>query len=325
MKKSLFILLFSLILFSCKTYTIQEAREIIEYPEKSSIETRLKAIEDEKEKERIEEEKKKTNEYPENLEEIVYPFYYNPVKNTTFTLEDDVTAFSALLLPLGEEDLSESAVTSLKALLDNYNFTFIVLTGSLSNQVKIASLLDLDGVTFEGGTIIFSGVVLSSMDDNSMKILLTENKAITLYTRDYHPVIPEDKDTEDILALVDNLEKITAEDLIESISEERGRAKILFLSSLSPSSLDWTDWSDKSYREERSFLFSDLLLSLNWIDTYDLMRFSVETDDDYTRRIGGYEERLDFIYSKDLLVTGSCIIDVENMDTRAVFASFIYP
>lgn len=325
MKKTLFVLLFSLILFSCQTYTIQEAREIIEYPEKSSTETRFNAIEEEKERARIEEEKKKTNEYPENLEELVYPFYYNPVKNTTFTLEDDVTAFSALLLPLGEEDLSESAITSLKALLDNYNFTFIVLTGSLSNQIKIASLLDLDGVTFEGGTIIFNGVVLSSMDDNSLKILLTENKAITLYTRDYHPVIPEDKDTEDILALVDNIEKITAEDLIESISEERGRAKILFLSSLSPSSLDWTDWSDKSYREDHSFLFSDLLLSLNWIDTYDLMRFSVETDDDYTRRTGGYEERLDFIYSKDLLVTESYIITVENMDTRAVFASFIYP
>ncbi len=325
MKKALFVLLLSLLLFSCQTYTIQEAREIIEYPEKSSIETRLKAIEEEKERARIEEEKKKTNEYPENFEEIIYPFYYNPVKNTTFTLEDDVTAFNALLLPLGDEDLSDSALVSLKALLDNYHFTFIVLTGSLSNQVKIASLINLDGVTFEGGTIIFNGVVLSSIDNNSLKILLTENKEITLYPRDYHPVIPEDKDTEDIIELVDNLEKITAEDLVESVSEERGKAKILFLSSLSPSSLDWTDWSDKSYREDHSFLFSDLLLSLNWIDTYDLMRFSVETNDDYTRESGEYKERLDFIYSKDLLITESYIIAVENMDTRAVFASFIYP
>ena len=325
MRKVLFILLISLLLFSCKTYTIQEARETIEYPEKSSIETRLKAIEDEKERARIEEEKKKTNEYPENLEEIVYPFYYNPVKNTTFTLEDDVTAFSALLLPLGEEDLDRKALLSLKALLDKYHFTFTVLTGSLLNQVKLSSLIGLDAVTYDGGTIIFSGVVLSSAAESSLKILLTEEKEITLYTRDYHPVIPENEETENILAYVDELEKITVEDLVESVSEENGKAKILFLSSLSPSSLDWTDWSDKSYREERSFLFSDILLSLNWIDTYDLMRLSVETDDDYTRKTGEYEERLDFIYSKDLIVTESCIIAVENMDTRAVFASFIYP
>lgn len=325
MKKLLFLTLFTLLLFSCATYTIQEAREIIEYPEKSSIETRFKAIEEAKERERIEEEKKKTHEYPENIEELEYPFYYNPVKNTSFSLEEDITEFNALLLPLGEDEIDESALLSLRALIENYSFTFTVLTGSLSNQIKLTSLLGLDAVTFEGGTIVFTGSVLGTINEDSLKILLTPDKEITLYTRDYHPVIFEDKTTEDIIDIVDELEKITLEELVESVSQESGRAKILFLSSLSPSSLDWTDWTDKDYREDHSFLFSDILLSLGWIDTFDAMRFSAETDDDYTRKSGEYEERLDFIYSKDLIVTKSAIIALENLDTKAVFATFIYP
>lgn len=325
MKKLPIILLLTLLLFSCATYTIQEAREIIVYPEKSSIETRLNAIEEAKEKERLEEEKKKTNEYPLNPDEMEYPFYYNPVKNTSFTLSEEETHFNALLLPLGEEDLDESTFLSAMALIEMYPFTFTVLTGSLSNQIKLTSLLEKDAVTYDGGTIIFTGAVISSIDESSLEILLTPDKGITLYTRDYHPVIPEDKTTDEIIAVVDECEKIAAEDLIESVSTDKGKPRLLFLSSISPSSSDWTDWTEKGYREEHNFLFSDILTSLGWIDTYEAMRFSSETDDNYTRKSAGYEERLDFIYSKDLIVTKSFIVAVENMDTRAVFASFIYP
>lgn len=324
MRKLILPLLFLLLIVSCKTYTIEEARETIVYPSSQYTPTKLNDIEREKAEKQRQEDAKKTNEYPEDPGKITLPFYYNPVKNKEYTLDESLTQFNVLFIPLGEEAVSEEALESIKTLVDNHPFTLIALSGSLDNQKSVASMLKKDAVTLKGGTIIFDGVVLKEIDDDYIILALTEEKTITIYNRDYHPLFDYTLTEDEILSSIDRMEKLFSEELIESISGKTTEEKILFLSSIAPSSLDWTPWTKYDYREERNFLLSDLLLSLNWIDSYDVSRFSEETECGFTRKYGSYEERLDFIYSKGLITTESYILPVENLDTRAVVAVFMY-
>ncbi len=330
MRKALLPLLILLLLFSsCATYTIAEAREAISYPESGSTETRIRVINEKKEAE--EEEKRRialeaaVNEYPSDVSSLTCPFYYNPVKNNRTEKADVNTVFSAVLIPLGEEPLSDEAVESVVSFLGNYSFTLTALTGSLSNQIRIATALQKDAVTTEGGTIVLDGVVLEEMTEDHIVAALTPERSVTVYPRDLHPVIPEDETAEDLLLMVDNLEKKNAEALIESISSSTTDARILFLSSTAPSSLDWTDWTEYDYREERSFLLSDILLSLSWNDAYASTRFSEETEAGVTRSAGPYRERLDFIYTKGIITLSSIVVPIENLSSSATVADFLIP
>ena len=138
-------------------------------------------------------------------------------------------------------------------------------------------------------------------------------------------MVPEAESVEDVLTLVDNLEKQNAEELIEKVSSPAADAKILFLTSIAPSSLDWSDWTVYDYRYERTFLFSDLLSSLRWNDAFALSRCSEETDSGVTRTYGPYAERLDFIYSKGMITLSSLTVPVENLSSSATVAYFLIP
>ncbi len=325
MRKLLFILVFSLLLFSCATYTIAEAREAIVYPESSTKPTRLKEIIEKEEAEKAERDKLKVNEYPASLSDMTLPFYYNPVKNNEYKLESSITEISTIFIPLGEDNLAEEALSSILTLLKNNQFSLTALSGSLSNQVKVASLAGKDAVTLEGGTIILDGVVLKEIDDESITLSLTGDKTIKVYNKDFHPVVPETSSIDETLEIVDTIEKKEAELLISTLMKSDEKTKLLFLSSIAPSTLDWTSWTDYDYRYERNFLFSDLLLSLNWYDAFALSRFSEETESGWTRRYYNYEERLDFIYSKGLIVESSYVLPIENHEERATVAVFLLP
>ena len=330
MRKPLFLILtlILVLLSSCATYTIAEAREVITYPGKGTTETRLRVMEENrrKEEETAEEERLKTavNLYPESEEDIVYPFYYNPVKSDEYTLSEDMTSFRTILVPLGEDELSEDSLLSIKALLEGYDFPLIALTGSYTNQKALALLMGRDAVTTDGGTVILSGVRIEEMTEDYMSIGLTDEKSVKLYMEDLHPSVPDTSSLEDTLSLVDSLESVYAESLVERVSLGDG-AKILYLTSIAPSSLDWTEWTEYSYREERSFLISDILLSLGWQDSFSLMRFSEETESGVTRKWNGYEERLDFIYNKGLITTSCYTLRIEDFDNTAVVAEFLIP
>ena len=330
MRKSLFLVLgvILILLSSCATYTIAEAREVIMYPGKGTTETRLRVMEENRRKdaETAEEERLKAavSVYPESEEDIVYPFYYNPVKNDEYTLSEDMTTVRTILIPLGEDELTEDSLLSLKALLEGYDFPVIALTGSYTNQKALTVLMGRDAVTADGGTVILSGVKIEEMTEEYITIGLTKEKSVTLYTEDLHPSVPDTSSLEDTLTLVDSLESVYAEPLVERVSTGDG-AKILYLTSIAPSSLDWTEWTEYSYREERSFLISDILLSLGWQDSFSLMRFSEETESGVTRKWNGYEERLDFIYNKGLITTSCYTLRIEDFDNTAVVAEFLIP
>ena len=177
----------------------------------------------------------------------------------------------------------------------------------------------------EGGTVIFRSSVPSVISSDRMSLTLNENRKVDILVMDQKPLLPEGGDTEEVLTLVENLEDRDIEDIVGYLSQGGNTEKIFFLSSYSPSSTDWSDWSAYSYRRDQSFMISDILEDLKWQDAYDVTRFSVETESGVTRRNGDVEERLDFIWSKGLIVSSSFTLPLENSTSSAVVANFLIP
>ena len=319
------VFLIALFFSSCATYTIKEAREIIVEPESSKIETRYKAILEKEREEEAKKEEKRINIYPLNLFTLSYPFYFNPVKNSEYTLSDSDTTIRTLFIPLGEERIDDETLTYVANQISEYNFSFIALSGRLDNQTRLATLLNRDAVTTEGGTIIINDGILVKMDKNSVEIALTENKTVELIAVDYHPTVPNVASVEEALSLVSRLEKNVLEDLVKVISTSETNNKILFLTSIAPSSSDWSDLTNYQYRDERSFIISDTLNNLNWHDSFDASRFNEEIDSGVTRFYGQYEERLDFIYSNSIVPLSSYNYAIEGLETNSVVAEFLIP
>ncbi|MGN1163561.1 MAG: hypothetical protein ACI4S4_02015 [Candidatus Ornithospirochaeta sp.] len=334
--KSLIPVLLSVLVFSsCASYTIQEAREVISYPSTENLPptkySTIVGIEEEKkaalaraEEERLRKEaEERINVYPSDLSSITTPFYFNPVKNIKGSTEGD--SFRVVLVPLGEEKLTDAQINAVALSISDVDATVTAITGSLSNQTRLSSLIGEDAMTLDGGTLVFKNAAVSSVSSDTLVLSLSDDKEIVFLSVDQKPLLPGEGDTEEILSLVDTLSDRDIEPLVDYISKEDGKEKILFLSSYSPSHSDWSDWSDYSYRYDRSFMIPQILEDLKWQDTYDALRFSTETQPGVTRRNGEIEERLDYIWSKGLLPQSSFTLPLETIDSTAVVAAFMIP
>ena len=333
-KLTLFILL-TLLLSSCASYTISEARDYIDYPDNKNVSpTKYSTImenqekaerekrEAEEEKERIERENR-VNEYPESYSFITLPFYYNPVKNKSCDTIGDT--FTAILIPLGDERIEDEALLAVKNSVSDTDSSIIALTGSYYNRSRLSTLFGEDAVTVEGGTIIFRDSLIKDMKSDRITLSITPDYDLSLLIMDQKPLLPEGGDTDEITSLVDHLEDRDIEEIVEYISQEGSDKKLFFLTSYAPSSSDWTDWTEYSYRKDHSFMISDILSDLKWQDCYDAVRFSSETESGVTRRNGEVEERLDYIWSKGLIVYSSYTLPLEKTEFSAIVATFINP
>ena len=333
-KLTLFIL-FTLILSSCATYTISEARDIIDYPENKVLyPTKISTIEENKDKlerakreaeeeeERIERENS-VNEYPESYSSVTLPFYYNPVKNkSSDTIKD---TFRAVLIPLGDDRMEDEVLLAVKNSVSDIDCTIIALTGSYYNRSRLSTLFGEDAVTVEGGTIIFKDSYAKDLKSDRITLSLTPDYDLSLLIMDQKPLLPEGGDTDEITSLVDHLEDRDIEEIVEYISQEGSDIKLFFLTSYAPSSSDWTDWTEYDYRKDHAFMISDILSDLKWQDAFDSVRFSSETEGGVTRRNGEVEERMDYIWSKGLIVSSSYTLPLEKTNFSAVVAEFIIP
>lgn len=348
MKRFLIATLATLTLFtSCATYSIQEGRANIQYPESvTNKETRYSVIEAEAvskqkaqeaklaaeerarqeqvEAERREAEAKRINAYPEE-KDLILPFYYNPVKSKALLKEEVLTSLTVAFLPLGEETLTEDALKAMVATLGDRGYTLIGLTGSYENQKNMAMLLGNDALTVEGGTLSFSGVSIKSMNAKGVVLQLTPSKALEVSAKDFKPYLPGDGETSEVLKSVEELEEAQVEALVEDISGGEEERRILFLTSIAPASSDWTDWTDYPYRREETFIISDIMKALNWNDTFADTHYSVETESGVTRVNGAIAERLDFIYVKGILPVASYTVPLEKTDKIAIVAEYLLP
>ncbi|MBQ0071986.1 MAG: hypothetical protein KBS81_09090 [Spirochaetales bacterium] len=330
-----------LLLFSCSTYTVQMGRENIHFPAAGTPEetkysvllAREEAVKEEAR--RIEEQKKaeeraraealRVNEYPEDLSSLTFPFYYNPQKSTALKENESLTELKVIFIPLGEKTLKEDEVKGAIATLKSVDFTIIGFTGSLENQVMASKAIGLDAVTGEGGTLAFQGVSLKEADADSVILQITSDKALSLDMKDFKPALPTTDNVEEVLEEVEKLELANVDFLVESLSRNMGERSILFLSSFAPASSDWTDWTDFDYRTDENFIFSDILESLKWIDTYSATHYSVETTPGVTRRQENIAERLDFLFVKGILPISSLTVPLEKTDVIAVVADYLLP
>ena len=189
-RKALTAILIISVLVSCASYTISDGYASIVVPENTGKpETRYRIIQEEnkeKTQEAIENAKKEAehraamkrnaevNEYPEDISEITFPHIYTPLR-TNATAENGINTFQILFLPLGEEEISDADISRILASTADLSPDFVVLTGSLANQIKGARTAGWDAVTLEGGTILHKPL-LKSADAVKASFFITTTK-----------------------------------------------------------------------------------------------------------------------------------------------------
>ena len=289
--------------------------------EEERIAREKKAEEERLEKERLEKELRilnAINYYPEDLSDISIPHLYRPAKE--FLVKDNhLTSLRLMLIPMGEKALTAENIASIISSISDIKADFIALTGSRENQVAFAKAYNKDSITFEDGTIIFRSTS-REMDEDSAIFTISTNKAVSVSICDMEPEIPATADeVYELMAQLPEVEEALINEVMAA-SESSEEKRILFLSSMTPSTSDWDAFTAYEYRDEMEFGISDALKSDGWIDAFDASRFSVETESGITRKNGEIFERMDFIYVKSLICMDSIVIPAAGLtDTVGSF------
>ncbi len=342
-KRALVILAAALLLGSCATYTAREGYQRISIPETTGHpSTKYATILQEnqyKTEEAIENSRKaaehraamkreaEVNEYPEDLSMLTYPHVYTP-KRTNSTAPDGITVIKVLMLPLGYEPLTVEDAERILGANSDITPDFVILTGSLENQVLGAKTAGWDAVTMEGGTVLHRPL-LKEARESSSSFFITATKDIEIAPLSFEASMPSDENQAEAwaIALTDDeseLAKVTA--TAEAMSD---REKILAISSSQPSGEDWIEFTPFRYRSDLDFPVSSYLEENDWLDTYRASHFTAETDGGTTRKLGNVYERLDFLYTQGLVPVSAISYPVMGLTDRtgtfAVLAEILVP
>ena len=330
-------------LASCAVYTADYGYSRIRVPETTgSPETKYARIVEEnaeKSAEAIENAKKEAehraalrrkadvNEYPEELSSIVFPHIYTPLR-TNSTDTDGINTVTVLMLPLGYGETTAEDYSRILAASSDLSPDFVILTGSLENQVNGAKAAAWDAVTLEGGTILYRPL-LKEAEKNSATFFITQTKDIEIAVLSFQPELPST--AAEATAWASSLAAETEElgSVTETAEAMTDKEQLLALSSAAPSSEDWISFTPYKYRTNTSFPVSDYLQENGWLDAYRATHFSAETDGGITHRNGEVYERLDFLYSKSMLPVSAISFPVRGLTDRtgtfAVLAEFLVP
>lgn len=332
-----------LMLASCAVYTVEDGYSRISVPEITrQPETRYAIIVQEnanKSQEAIENAKKEAehraalkreaevNEYPNDLSVLTFPHIYTPLK-TNSTEKDGINIISVLMLPLGYDSFTTDDAKRILSANADISPDFVVLTGSLENQVTGAKEAGWDAVTLNGGTILHRPL-LKEANEESASFFITSTKDIEISSLSFEETMPanEDEVEEWINSLISDSTESSM--VMETVNSMTDREKILALSSSSPSGEDWISFTPFKYREDISFPVSSALLENGWLDAYRATHFSAETDGGITRRNGALYERLDFLYSQALIPISAISYPVRGLTDKngafALLAEFLIP
>lgn len=343
MRRFLFFAAIALVLSSCAVYTAEYGYGRIRVPEVTGLpETRYAAIVEEnknKSAEAIENARKEAehraamkrkadvNEYPENLAELTFPHIYTPL-NTNSTEVDGINTIKVLLLPLGYDSMSQDDARRILEANADISPDFVILTGSLENQVTGAKTSGWDAVTLTSGTILHRPL-LKTANENTAIFFITSTKDVEIAPLSFQNNLPATADEAEAWALAasgDDTEKTEVQKIAETMTDKE---KILSLSSSSPSGEDWIDFTPFRYRTSMEFPVSSYLEENGWLDAYRATHFSAETDGGITRKNGAVYERLDFLYTEALIPVSAISYPVMGLTDRtgtfAVLAEFLIP
>lgn len=363
MKKALTSFVSLLLLASCATYTVQDGRDAIKIPEETNMaETRYNVIKEREEREEdayiaklraeaaarsrelkereekeraekeAEEERLKAldiNEYPDNLEALTFPHIYTPAKANELKNDDGIVTESLIFIPLGDYAIKDENIDSIIKSISGITPDFIALTGSIENQISFAEKYGSDAVTINGGTLIFRSCLEKATDD-TVTLRITEKKSIELSVLNSLRSLPWTKD--DVPSWIEEMKGNEESDLkeaLDAISEMTGNRRLIFISSASPSTEDWSTITDYYYRNVSSFALSDAMNEMRWQDVYRATHFNAEVDPGITRRSYEVFERLDFIYSYGLMPISSTTMALsgltEETGNLALLAEIVIP
>ena len=221
-----------------------------------------------------------------------------------------ITEISIMVVPLGYSTLADEEIETIISALSDITADFIVLTGSLENQVKGAAGAGMNAVTLEGGTVLFRSEYLAS-DGQSASFRIADGKDIEIASASFDSMMPSSP--ADIVSWTDAMQDSGDVEQVKSITEGMDDPESIFvISSSEPSTLDWTMLTLR-YRGEKRFPISDQLLSDGWTDAYRATHFSPETDVGATRVNGSIYERMDFIYTKGMMPSWAIAFPVKGL------------
>ena len=332
-----------LLLASCATYTAEDGYKKISIPETTGLpETRYEEIvriNADKSAEAIENAKKEAehraalrreaevNEYPEDLSTIAFPHIYTPLR-TNQTKADGINTSEVLFLPLGYESLSEDDARRILSANEDISPDFVILTGSLENQVLGAKTAGWDAVTLEGGTVLHRPL-LKEASESSATFFITSTKDIEIAPLSFAASLPATGEEATLWAETLASDSTELETIKEAAEAMTDRERLIALSSASPSGEDWIEFTPFRYRSDLDFPVSGYFEENGWLDAYRATHFSAETDGGITRRNGEVYERLDFLYSSEMIPVSAISYPVRGMTdtegTFAVLAEFLVP
>lgn len=269
------------------------------------------------------------NEYPVNLRDIKYPHVYTPIYANRLKT-DQITSVRVLMLDLGYRDLGEKSIERIISSVQDTDPDFIILTGSLSNQVYGAEEAGLDAVTLRGGTILYSSRLDRVNNGESAVFSVAEGKDLGIAPVSFRSALPSTTDEIDSwLSTISAGEEESAAEVVDIAEGISDTEKLLALSSPTPATEDWTALTPYSYRKAESFAISDRLKEEGWMDAYAATHFSPETDGGITKISGDIYERLDFLYIKGMMPDYALTFPVagltDTIGNLGLIAEFIIP
>ena len=269
------------------------------------------------------------NEYPVNLRDITYPHVYTPVYANELKT-GQITTVRVLMLDLGYRALGEESISRIIASVEDTDPDFIILTGSLSNQVDGAEAAGIDAVTLRGGTILYSSRLDRVNNGESAVFTVAEGKNLGIAPVSFRNAMPATAgEIEGWLSAISATEEETAAEVVDIAEGITDSERILALSSPSPATADWMELTPYSYRTAEKFAISDRLAEEGWTDAFATTHFSPETDGGITKISGDIYERLDFLYIKGMMPDYSLTFPVagltDTIGNLGLIAEFIIP
>ena len=253
-------------------------------------------------------------EYPEDLSELQIPHNYRP-RRDHLTIPTEQRALRILMVPLSTDAELEKVASSIRQL----DVDFTLVTGTLEQTVEFSKIMGKDTVILEGGAVLYNSK-LKSMDRDSAIFALNELKTVEVTVRNAGEELPETAG--EIPAWIETLDGDL--ETLSSITLD-DRKVIYGFSSSEPSSEDWILFTPMSYRTEMNFQNSNYFSIRGYRDLYRETHFSAETDMGNTRGNGDVSERLDFIYTRDMIPSYSETFDVAGMDNRCIYGEILVP
>ena len=335
MKRFLIYTILIAFLSSCAVYTAEDGYRKISIPEVTGLpETRYAQILREnadKSAEALENAKKEAehraalkreaevNEYPEDISTLTFPHIYTPLK-TNKTESDGINTIEVLFLPLGYEELGKEEASRILNANSDISPDFVILTGSLENQITGAETAKWDAVTLRGGTILHRPL-LKTAGENTASFFITPTKDIEIAPLSFENDMPATSEEAKTWAETLSSDAFETAEIEKTITEMSDREKLVALSSASPSGEDWISFTPFRYRSDMEFPVSAYFEDNGWIDAYRATHFSAETDGGITRRNGNVYERLDFLYSASMIPVSAISYPVRGLtDTSGIFA-----